>query len=128
MKGYEAFAEALKSLRLFPVFGNPGTTELTSLKLIDQYVLTHFDGLSVGMADGLSQYTFSPHVVNLHTVLGLGNSMAYIYSARMNYSPLLLTVGQQDLRHMSMEPLLSGDITGLVGNNVKYKYELKSAS
>ncbi len=128
MKGYEAFAEALKSLRLFPVFGNPGTTELTSLKLIDQYVLTHFDGLSVGMADGLSQYTFSPHVVNLHTVLGLGNSMAYIYSARMNYSPLVLTVGQQDLRHMSMEPLLSGDITGLVGNNVKYKYELKSAS
>lgn len=128
MRGYEAFADAVKRLDLLPIFGNPGTTELTSLKGVDDYVLTHFDGLSVGMADGLSQFTFSPHLVNLHTVLGLGNSMAYIHSAKMNYSPVVVTVGQQDLRHISMEPLLSGDILGLVGNSVKFKYELKNSS
>jgi benzoylformate decarboxylase len=128
LKGFEAFADAIRSLDLLPIFGNPGTTELTSLKQVDNYILTHFDGLSVGMADGLSQYTFSPHLVNLHTILGLGNSMAYIYSAKMNYSPVVITVGQQDLRHISMEPLLSGDIIGFVGNSVKFKYELKDAS
>ncbi len=128
MRGYEAFADAIKKLDLLPIFGNPGTTELTSLKGIDDYVLTHFDGLSVAMADGLSQFSFSPHLVNLHTVLGLGNSMAYIYTAKMNYSPVIVTAGQQDLRHMSMEPLLSGDLLGFIGNNLKFKYELKSAS
>ncbi len=128
MKGHELFADTLKDLDLLPVFGNPGTTELTSLKGVNDYILTLFDGLSVGMADGLSQFTFSPHLVNLHTVLGLGNSMSYIYSAKMNYSPVVITAGQQDLRHMSMEPLLSGDLLGFVGNNVKFKYELKAAS
>ncbi len=128
MKGHELFADTLKALDLLPVFGNPGTTELTSLKGVNDYILTLFDGLSVGMADGLSQFTFSPHIVNLHTILGLGNSMSYIYSAKMNYSPVVITAGQQDLRHMSMEPLLSGDLLGFIGNNVKFKYELKSAS
>lgn len=128
MRGYEAFADAIRVLDLLPIFGNPGTTELTSLKGIDNYVLTQFDGLSVAMADGLSQFTFSPHLVNLHTVLGLGNSMAYIYTSKMNYSPVIITAGQQDLRHMQMEPLLSGDLLGFIGNTVKFKYELKSAS
>ncbi len=128
MRGYDAFADAITTLNLLPVFGNPGTTELTSLKSLDDYVLTLFDGLSVGMADGLSQFTFSPHLVNLHTILGLGNSMSYIYSAKMNYSPVVVTAGQQDLRHISMDPLLSGDLLGFIGNNVKYKHELKNAS
>ncbi len=128
MRGYEVFAGAIKSLDLLPVFGNPGTTELTSLKAVNDYVLTLHDGLSVGMADGLSQLTFSPHLVNLHTILGLGNSMAYIYSAKMNFSPVVVTAGQQDLRHISMDPLLSGDLVGFIGNNVKYKYELKNSA
>ncbi len=128
MKGYETFADVINRLDLLPIFGNPGTTELNSLKAVDDYVLTQFDGLAVGMADGLSQFSFQPHLVNLHTILGLGNSMAYIYTARMNYSPVIITAGQQDLRHMSMEPLLSGDLLGFIGNNVKFKYELKSAS
>jgi benzoylformate decarboxylase len=128
LRGHEAFADSVRKLDLLPVFGNPGTTELTSLKEIGDYVLTHFDGLSVGMADGISQYSFSPHLVNLHTILGLGNSMAYIYSAKMNHSPVIITAGQQDMRHMMMEPLLSGDLLGFIGNNVKFKYELHSAS
>ncbi len=127
MKGYEAFADTIRRLDLLPVFGNPGSTELSSLRNVDDYVLTHFDGLSVGMADGLSQFTFSPRLVNLHTILGLGNSMAYIHTAKMNHSPVIITAGQQDLRHISMEPLLSGDLLGFIGNSVKFKYELRNA-
>ena len=66
--------------------------------------------------------------MNLHTILGLGNSMAYVYSAKMNFSPVVVTAGQQDLRHISMDPLLSGDLVGFIGNNVKYKYELKNSA
>lgn len=128
MKGYEAFSDSLKRLKLLPVFGNPGSTELSSLKDVDDYILTQFDGLAVGMADGFSQISSSPSFVNLHTNLGLGNSMAYIFTAKMNRTPIVITAGQQDLRHISMEPLLSGDLTEFVGNNVKFRYELKTAS
>jgi len=128
MKGYEAFSDSLKRLGLMPVFGNPGSTELSSLKEIDDYVLTLFDGLAVGMADGYSQVSSSPSFVNLHTNLGLGNSMAYIFTAKMNRTPVVITAGQQDTRHLAMEPLLSGDLTDFVGSNVKFRYELKSAA
>lgn len=128
MKGYDAFADSLKRLALLPVFGNPGTTELSSLKSVDDYVLTQFDGLAVGMADGITQFSSLPHIVNLHTILGLGNAMAYIYTAKVNKSPIIITAGQQDLRHISMEPLLAGDLLGFIGSNVKFKYELKSAN
>jgi benzoylformate decarboxylase len=128
LKGYEAFADAIERLELLPVFGNPGSTELSSLKNIDDYILTHFDGIAVGMADGLTQFSSKPQLVNLHTILGLGNSMAYIYSAKKNRSPIVITAGQQDLRHANMEPLLWGDLVNFVGNNVKFRYEVKNAS
>ncbi len=127
MKGYDAFSQALKDLNLTPVFGNPGTTELSALRHIDNYILTLFDGISVGMADGFSQFNDSPSIVNLHSIPGLGNSMSFIYTAKMNRAPLIITAGQQDQRHLIMEPLLSGNLISFVGENVKYKYELTRA-
>ncbi|MGC8574846.1 MAG: thiamine pyrophosphate-dependent enzyme [Thermoplasmata archaeon] len=127
MRGYDAFSETLKDLKLLPVFGNPGTTELSALRHVEDYVLTLFDGISVGMADGFSQFYGSPSIVNLHSVPGLGNSMSFIYTAKMNRTPLIITAGQQDQRHLLMEPLLSGNLLSFVGENVKFKYELTKA-
>ncbi len=128
MKAFDSFSETLKRLDLLPVFGNPGSTELSTLKSIDNYILLPFDGLAVGMADGYSQFNRKPSIVNLHTILGLGNSMAYIYTAKMNRTPVIITAGQQDIRHMFMEPLLSGNLTEFVGKNVKFSYEVKTSS
>ncbi|MGC8645583.1 MAG: thiamine pyrophosphate-dependent enzyme [Thermoplasmata archaeon] len=127
MKGYELFAESVRNLHLLPMFGNPGTTELGSLRGIDDYILTPYDGLSVAMADGLTQISSRPRIVNLHTALGLGNSMGYIFTAKSNRTPVIITAGQQDLRHIFYDPLLSGDLMGMVGSNVKFSYEIKSA-
>lgn len=124
MRGYDAFSNTLKELKLLPVFGNPGTTEINALRYIDDYILTLFDGISVGMADGFSQFTFTPALVNLHSIPGLGNSMSFIYTAKMNRTPLIITAGQQDQRHLLMEPLLSGNFISFIGENVKFKYEL----
>ncbi len=128
MKGYDIFSETLRGLSLLPIFGNPGTTELSSLRHLDDYVLTLLDGLSVGMADGFSQFSGNPSLVNLHSIPGLGNSMGFIYTAKINRTPLIVTAGQQDQRHLLMEPLLSGDFISFVGNNFKFKYELNSVS
>ncbi len=127
MKGYDAFSETLRNLKLLPIFGNPGTTELSALRHVDDYILTLFDGISVGMADGFSQFNGIPSIVNLHSVPGLGNSMSFIYTAKMNRSPLIITAGQQDQRHLLMEPLLSGNLLSFIGENVKFKYELNRA-
>ncbi|MEM2199411.1 MAG: thiamine pyrophosphate-binding protein, partial [Thermoplasmata archaeon] len=81
MKGYEALKETLKKLNLSPVFGNPGSTEIGLLRAVDDYILTLHDSISVGMADGLTQYSGIPRMVNLHDLPGLANSMAFIYTA-----------------------------------------------
>ncbi|MEM0140667.1 MAG: thiamine pyrophosphate-binding protein [Thermoplasmatales archaeon] len=127
MRGSSLLGESIRSLNLLPMFGNPGTTELGSLRDVNDYVLTLFDGLAVGMADGLTQISRTPRIVNLHTALGLGNSMGYIFTAKSNKTPLVITAGQQDLRHIRYEPILSGDLLGMVGSNAKFTYELHSA-
>jgi len=128
MKGWELLKESMSSLGINMIFGNPGTTEIPMFRSFDSYVLTLHDALSVGMADGYSQFSGKLPLVNLHTIHGVGNSIAFINTAKANRSPLLLTSGQQDTRHLFYDPILSYDLMGLVDNLVKYKYEIKHAS
>jgi benzoylformate decarboxylase len=126
VKAHEVFAKTLKGLGIFGVFGNPGTTEMPMLQSIDRYFLTLHDSIAVSMADGYSLYELSPSVVNLHAMPGVGNSMAFIHTARTNRSPVIVTSGQQDTRHIVHEPLLYGDLVSLVSHSVKYAYEIKN--
>lgn len=128
MKGSEIFAKTVEDLALGPIFGNPGSTELGMLRNVKDYVLTLHDSISVGMADGRAQYLRRPSVVNLHAMPGLANSMALIYTAKANRSPVVITAGQQDTRHLVYDPLLHGDTVSLVSGAVKYSYEMKHTS
>lgn len=127
MKGYEIFNRAAVDLGLNQIFGNPGSTEIPMLRGVSDYVLTLHDSISVGMADGYAQYSGKPSLVNLHTLPGVANSMAFIHTARMNRSPVIITSGQQDSRHAYYEPLLWHDLKSLVGTGVKFSYEVKSS-
>ncbi len=128
MKGFEIFSKSLEKLGLKQVFGNPGTTEIPMLRGIANYYLTLHDSISLGMADGMAQASGSPAVCNLHTMPGLGNSMAFLHTAYHNRSPVIVTAGQQDYRHIFYEPILSGDLTGTVSGLVKYRYEIKETA
>ncbi len=125
MKGFEIFSQSLEKLGLNEIFGNPGTTELPMLRGIKNYYLTVHDSISLGMADGMAQMSGSPAICNLHTMPGLGNSMAFLHTAYHNRSPVIVTAGQQDYRHIFYEPILSGDLLGTVSGLVKYRYEIK---
>lgn len=127
MKGYELFQATIKDLKSGPIIGNPGSTEIPMLRGTEDYILTLHDSISVGIADGAAQYSGRPSMVNLHTLPGVANSMAFIHTARMNRSPVIITSGQQDNRHTYYEPLLWHDLSDLVGSAVKYRYEVKSA-
>jgi benzoylformate decarboxylase len=125
----EQFSEALARRGVQEIFGNPGTTELPFLEGIRQrYILTLHDSIAAAAADGLAQATGAVAVANLHAAPGLGNSIGFIDTARRNRSPVLLTVGQQDLRHVEYEPLLHGNFESMVAGLVKYSHEVVSAS
>jgi benzoylformate decarboxylase len=125
----EQFSEALARRGVHEIFGNPGTTELPFLEGVKQrYVLTLHDSIAAAAADGLAQVTGAVAVANLHAAPGLGNSIGFIDTARRNRSPVLLTVGQQDLRHAEYEPLLHGNFESMVAGLVKYSHEIVSAS
>ena len=50
--------------------------------------------------------------MNLHTSAGLGNAIGNLTNARVVGTPLVVTAGQQDERHIAADPLLSGDLVG----------------
>ncbi len=125
MKASQIFSDFLKRNGLHPLFGNPGTTEIPMLSNVEDYVLTLHDSISVAMADAYAQYTGHPSIVNLHSLPGISNSMAFIISAMKDNAPVIITAGQQDRRHLYYDPLLSGDQIGMVSNYVKYAYEVR---
>lgn len=128
MKTAGAISRLLEQAGITTIFGNPGTTELPFLEHVGQrYILTPHDSIAVGAADGYAQVTRRPSVANLHAAPGLGNAMAFVDSARRNRSPVVLTVGQQDLRQLTQEPLLAGDFKAMTAGLVKYAFEVTRA-
>lgn len=122
----EVTFDALRELGMTTIFGNPGTTELPLLKDYPddlRYVLGLHEGSVVGMADGFAQGTGNAAFVNLHAAPGLGNAMGAITTAYHNRTPLVITAGQQDRRHMAHEPLLFGRLVDMARPYSKWSQE-----
>src|SRR5437870_13058631 len=103
--GAEVVLDVLRSEGVVHVFGNPGSTELPlidALAGVDdiQYVLALQEATAVGMADGYALATGRPAFLNLHTSAGLGNAIGNLTNAKANGTPLVVTAGQQDERHL----------------------------
>jgi benzoylformate decarboxylase len=129
--GREALLEVLRTEGVRHVFGNPGTTELPlvdALAGVDDidYVLALQEATAVAMADGYAQATGRPAFLNLHTSAGLGNAIGNLTNAQANGTPLVVTAGQQDRRHLHHDPLLSGDLVGLARPVSKWAHEVST--
>jgi benzoylformate decarboxylase len=101
------------------IFSNPGSTEVSFLvDLPDDigFVLALHEGSVVGIASGYAIGSREPAFVLLHTTAGLGNAVGAIATARVNHAPLVIVVGQQDRRHLALEPFLAGRLEGLAGD------------
>ncbi len=122
----EATFDLLRELGITTIFGNPGSTELPFLRDFPEdfrYVLGLQEASALGMADGYAQGTGEIALVNLHTSPGLGNAMGALVTAWHNRTALLIIAGQQDRRHIELDPMLSGDLTGLAKPYVKQSHE-----
>ena len=128
--GREILLDVLASEGVTHIFGNPGTTELPLMDELAvhpefRYVLALQENTAVGMADGYALVTRRPSFVNLHTSAGLGGGIGNLTNALWNRSPMVVTAGQQDRRHLIAEPLLSGDLTGLAQAVSKWQHEVR---
>ena len=128
-----ALLEILRSEGVDRIFGNPGTTELPLLDaLVDapdlSYVLGLHEGGVVAMADGYARATHRPAFVNLHAAAGVANGLIGMLNARRSRTPLVITAGQQDRRHLLHEPMLAADLVGLARAVTKSAVEVRHAA
>jgi len=114
----DATHDVMRALGLTTIFSNPGSTEIAFLvDLPDDlsFVLALHEASVVGLASGHALGTGEPAFALLHTTAGLGNAVSALATARVNHAPLVVMVGQQDRRHLALEPFLAGRLHGLAG-------------
>jgi benzoylformate decarboxylase len=115
----DATLDVLRERGLTTIFSNPGSTEISFLTGLPddlRFVLGLHEGSVVGMASGFAIGRGEPAFVLLHTTAGLGNAVSALATARVNRAPLVVVIGQQDRRHLALEPFLAGRLQGLAGD------------
>jgi benzoylformate decarboxylase len=123
--------DLLRDLGMSTVFGNPGSTELGFLRDFPadfRYVLGLSEAAVVGMADGFAQASGRAAFVSLHSATGPGHGMGAIVNAWHNRAPLVIMSGQQDRRHLAIEPYLFARSVDFVRPYVKWAAEPSSAA
>ena len=128
-RGAAVLLEVLRSEGVTHIFGNPGTTELPLMDALQDtpdiaYVWALQEASVVAMADGYAQAARRPGFVNLHTAGGLGHGMGNLLNASVSQTPLVMTAGQQDSRHVITDPLLFGDLVRIAAPAVKWAQEV----
>src|SRR4051795_4212035 len=114
----DAAFDVLRRLELTTIFSNPGSTEVPFLAGLPEdlrFVLGLHEGSVVAMAAGHAIGRGAPALAVLHSTPGLGNAVAALATARANRAPLVVIVGQQDRRHLALDPFLAGRLQGLAG-------------
>jgi benzoylformate decarboxylase len=122
----EVTYDLLRKLEMTVIFGNPGSTELPFLRDMPpdfKYILGLHERAAAGMALGYSMAKNQAVFVNLHSIASAGNGLSAIVDAHYNQTPLVITTGQQDRRHLLAEPFLSSRAVEVVKPYVKWAYE-----
>ncbi|HSC04967.1 MAG TPA: benzoylformate decarboxylase [Solirubrobacteraceae bacterium] len=118
-----ATIELLRHRGMTTIFGNPGSTELGLLVDLPsdfRYVMALHESVAVAMADGYAQASGRPAFLNLHSACGVGNAMGAVVNAFHNRAPLVITGGNQDRRHLALEPYLFARGAELMAPYVKH--------
>ncbi|MDZ4268761.1 MAG: thiamine pyrophosphate-binding protein, partial [Mycobacterium sp.] len=104
MNGAEALLTTLVDSGVEVCFANPGTSEMHFVAALDAVpqmrgVLTLFEGVATGAADGYARMADKPAAVLLHLGPGLGNGLANLHNARRAHVPMVVVVGDHATYH-----------------------------
>ncbi len=115
MNGAQAILRTLVELGVDVCFTNPGTSEMHFVAALDSVtemrgVLTLFEGVATGAADGYGRIAKRPAATLLHLGPGLGNGLANLHNAKRARSPIVNVVGDHATYHRHFDPPLASDI------------------
>jgi acetolactate synthase-1/2/3 large subunit len=121
MNGAQALLQTLADAGLEVCFTNPGTSEMHFVAALDseprmRAVLTLFEGVATGAADGYARMADKPAATLLHLGCGLGNGLANLHNARKGKVPVVNIVGDHALYHTQYDAQLQSDIETVARN------------
>jgi acetolactate synthase I/II/III large subunit len=118
--GAHALLHTLAGSGVDVCFANPGTSEMHFVAALDgvpemRGVLTLFEGVATGAADGYARMSGGPAATLMHLGPGLGNGLANLHNARRAGVPLVNVVGDHAREHLRLDAPLQSDIAALAG-------------
>jgi acetolactate synthase I/II/III large subunit len=119
--GAQALIRTLVDAGVETCFANPGTSEIHIVAALDSVpemraVLTLFEGVATGAADGYARMADTPAATLLHLGPGLGNGLANLHNARRARVPVLNIVGEHATHHTGLDTPLQSDIETVARN------------
>ena len=120
MNGAQALIRTLVGAGVDVCFANPGTSEMHFVAALDDVpemraVLTLFEGVATGAADGYARMTGRPAATLLHLGPGLANGLANLHNGRRGRAPMVTVVGDHAREHKRLDAPLESDIDALAG-------------
>ncbi|KMO67972.1 acetolactate synthase large subunit [Mycolicibacterium chlorophenolicum] len=121
MNGAHSLLTTLVGAGVDVCFANPGTSEMHFVAALDTVggmrgVLTLFEGVATGAADGYARIAGTPAAVLLHLGPGLGNGLANLHNARRAHTPMVVVVGDHATYHKKYDAPLESDIDAVAGS------------
>jgi acetolactate synthase I/II/III large subunit len=115
VNGAESVLRTLAAGGVRACFANPGTSEMHLVAALDgvrevRGVLTLFEGVASGAADGYARMAGEPAATLLHLGPGLGNAFANLHNAYKARTPVVNLVGDHAVSHKPLGAPLAGDI------------------
>ena len=119
--GAQALMKTLADAGIEVCFTNPGTSEMHFVAALDdeprmRAVLTLFEGVATGAADGYARMADKPAATLLHLGCGLGNGLANLHNARKGKVPIVNIVGDHATYHVPLDAQLQSDIETVARN------------
>lgn len=119
--GAQALVRTLINSGVTACFTNPGTSEMHFVAALDsapemRAVLTLFEGVATGAADGYARMADKPAATLLHLGCGLGNGLANLHNARKARVPIVNIVGDHATSHVQYDAQLQSDIETVARN------------
>lgn len=118
MNGAESLLETLINNGVEVCFSNPGTSEMHMVAAIGKTqgmrsILSLFEGVCSGAADGYGRMTGKPACTLLHLGPGLSNASANLHNAYKANSPVINLIGDHATYHKKYNAPLNSDVIGL---------------
>ena len=119
--GAQALLQTLADAGVTVCFTNPGTSEMQLVAALDdeprmRAVLTLFEGVATGAADGYARMAGKPAATLLHLGCGLGNGLANLHNAGKGKVPVVNIIGDHATYHVKYNAQLQSDIETVARN------------